>query len=84
MEDEKIIDLFFARSEQAIHELDTKYGKVCHKLSYNILQTQMYVSMTLISELGTQYRLSDLTRYLHSYVRLSAIFPLCVIMRILP
>lgn len=40
MEDEKIIDLFFGRSEQAIHELDTKYGKVCHKLSYNILQNK--------------------------------------------
>ncbi len=40
MEDEKIIDLFFDRSEQAIHELDTKYGKVCHKLSYNILQNK--------------------------------------------
>lgn len=37
MDDEKIIDLFFARSETAISELDAKYGKVCHKLSYNIL-----------------------------------------------
>lgn len=37
MEDEKIIELFFARSEQAIQELDMKYGRVCHKLSYNIL-----------------------------------------------
>lgn len=37
MEDEKIIELFFQRSEQAIQELHTKYGKICHKLSYNIL-----------------------------------------------
>ena len=37
IEDEKIIDLFFNRSEKAIQELDIKYGKVCHKLSYNIL-----------------------------------------------
>ena len=37
MDDEKIIDLFFARSEQAIGELDTKYGKLCHNLSHNIL-----------------------------------------------
>jgi RNA polymerase sigma-70 factor (ECF subfamily) len=36
-EDEKIIELFFARSEQAIRELDTKYGKVCYKLSHNIV-----------------------------------------------
>ena len=37
MEDEKIIALFFSRSEQAISELDRKYGKICYKLSYNIL-----------------------------------------------
>lgn len=37
MEDEKIIELFFARSEQAIAELHQKYGKVCQKVSYNIL-----------------------------------------------
>lgn len=37
LEDEKIIELFFARSELAIRELDTKYGRVCHAVSYNIL-----------------------------------------------
>ena len=37
VDDEKIIDLFFQRSEQAIRELDTKYGKACHTLSYNIV-----------------------------------------------
>ena len=36
-EDEKIIELFFARSEQAIAELDMKYGRICRQLSYNIL-----------------------------------------------
>lgn len=35
--DEKIIELFFVRSEQAIRELDIKYGKVFHKLSYRIV-----------------------------------------------
>lgn len=40
MEDEKIIDLFFARSEQAIQALDEKYGKRCHRLSYNILHNR--------------------------------------------
>lgn len=40
MEDEEIMDLFFARSEQAIRELDTKYEKICHKLSYNILNNR--------------------------------------------
>lgn len=41
MEDEKIIELFFARSEQAIKELDTKYGKMCYRLSYNILHNDL-------------------------------------------
>ena len=37
MEDKKIIDLFFARDQQAIRELDMKYGKICRNLSYNIV-----------------------------------------------
>lgn len=39
MEDEKIVALFFDRSEQAIRELDIKYGSLCRKLSYNILNS---------------------------------------------
>lgn len=39
-DDEKIIEMFFARSEQAIQELDLKYGKVCHRLSYNIVNSR--------------------------------------------
>lgn len=38
IDDEKIVELFFERSEQAIRELDIKYGKVCYRLSYNILK----------------------------------------------
>lgn len=37
MLDEQIIELFFERSEQAISELDSKYGKMLHNLSSNIL-----------------------------------------------
>lgn len=37
MEDEKIIELFFNRSESAIQELDCKYGKLCSHVSCNIL-----------------------------------------------
>ena len=40
IEDEKIVELFFRRSELAIRELDNKYGKVCHKLSYNIVNNR--------------------------------------------
>lgn len=36
-DDERIIELFFQRSEQAIQELDMKYGKAFHTLSYNIV-----------------------------------------------
>ncbi len=37
MLDEEIIELFFARSEQALKELEAKYGKMCLQTSYNIL-----------------------------------------------
>lgn len=38
LDDSKIIELFYARSEQAIMELSAKYGKVCIKISKNILK----------------------------------------------
>ena len=37
MDDEMIIGLFFDRSEQAILELDKKYGRLCRRVSYNIV-----------------------------------------------
>lgn len=37
IDDERIIALFFARSEQAIQELDQKYGKLCHSLAHHIV-----------------------------------------------
>ena len=39
IDDESIIALFFDRSEKALEELDIKYGKLCHKLSYHILSS---------------------------------------------
>ena len=36
MDDEKIIELYFARSESAITETDIKYGKSCRRLTYNV------------------------------------------------
>ena len=38
MEDSKIIELFFARSEQAINELASKYGATCKRIAMNILK----------------------------------------------
>ena len=40
IDDEKIIEMLFERSEQAIRELDIKYGKICHNLSYNIVNNR--------------------------------------------
>ena len=40
IDDEKIIEMFFIRSEQGIRELDVKYGKICHNLSYNIVNSR--------------------------------------------
>ena len=37
MEDSKIIELYFARSEDAIAETDRKYGKLCRYVAMNIL-----------------------------------------------
>ena len=39
MDDERIVEMFFRRSEQGIQELDLKYGKVCRKLSYSIVNS---------------------------------------------
>ena len=40
MDDQKILDLFFARKEQAIEETDRKYGGYCFSLANSILQNQ--------------------------------------------
>ena len=40
LEDSKIIELFFDRSEEAITELSEKYGKVCKSVAENILNNQ--------------------------------------------
>ena len=41
MNDERIIELFFKRSEQAIKELDAKHGKTFFNLSFNILNNKL-------------------------------------------
>ena len=37
MEDRRIIELFYERSEQAVFELSEKYGKLCLKIALNIV-----------------------------------------------
>ena len=39
MEDRDIVELFWQRSSQAIQETDSKYGKYCHTIAYNICQS---------------------------------------------
>lgn len=40
MEDTRIIELFWARSENAIAEADARHGKYCRAIAYNILQSR--------------------------------------------
>lgn len=39
MDDERIVELYWARSEEAITETAAKYGPYCHYISYNILRS---------------------------------------------
>ena len=41
MEDNRIVDLYFERSETAIFETSQKYGKYCHCIAYNILNSEL-------------------------------------------
>ena len=41
MNDQKIIELYFSRSEQAIRETDLQYGSYCRTIAMNILTDQM-------------------------------------------
>lgn len=40
MDDEDIVGLYFARSEQAIQETNAKYGGYCYSIAYHILANQ--------------------------------------------
>ena len=39
MEDETILDLYFAREERAIAETGKKYGGYCRSIAFNILRS---------------------------------------------
>lgn len=41
MEDKKIIELYFARNEQAIAQTDRKYGAYCRAIAYRILEDRL-------------------------------------------
>ena len=37
VEDQKIVELYWERSETAIGETQKRYGRYCHYIAYNIL-----------------------------------------------
>lgn len=82
MDDIKIIDLFFARSELAIEALDGKYGAICHNLSRSILKDQQDAEECVNDAyLGVWNAIPPhrLIRWLHLFVNLFGIFLSCVI-----
>ena len=40
MEDEKIIELYFERNENAIKETAEKYGRMIYSIAYNMLKSK--------------------------------------------
>jgi RNA polymerase sigma-70 factor (ECF subfamily) len=41
VQDQQIIDLYWARNEQAIAESEHAYGALCHSVAMNILSDRM-------------------------------------------
>ena len=39
MDDRKIVEMYFARNEDAIRETDKKYGRYCYSIAYTILHS---------------------------------------------
>lgn len=40
MDDSKIVDLYWERSENAINETQKKYGRYCHSIAYHVLYNE--------------------------------------------
>ena len=47
MDDEQILDLYFARDEQALAETDRKYGGYCYSLANGILNSEQDAEETV-------------------------------------
>lgn len=59
MNDDKIVDLYWIRSEDAITETSIKYGKYCYGIAYNILAD----AEESVNDLPTAERRVFLCRY---------------------
>lgn len=66
MEDEKIINLYFAREERAIDETGKKYGSYCRSIAFNLLR----------SHEDTEECVSD--TYLHAWNAIPPTRPQCL------
>lgn len=40
MEDDRIVELYWSRSENAISETSAKYGRYCHAIAYRVLSSE--------------------------------------------
>ncbi len=40
MDDKRIIELFFARDEEALRRTEQKYGRLCYTIAYNVLNDE--------------------------------------------
>ena len=47
MEDERILELYFSRDEQAVVETDRKYGPYCFSLAHAILENEQDAEETV-------------------------------------
>ena len=75
MQDEKIVELYWARNEMAIHETEQKYGRYLTKIAYNILSdmedSKESVNDTYLSAWNTipPYKPDVLSTYLAKITR---------------
>ena len=81
MEDNRIVDLYWARSEDAITETSEKYGKYCYSIAYNILSNaedadESVNDTYLALMLGIICRRTVRPRSLHSWEKSPAEYPL--------
>ena len=68
MEDEKIIDLYFERNENAVAETALKYGRMLRAIAYGILKitrTARNAKTIPIMLCGTRYRRKGRRIFLH-------------------
>ena len=72
MDDLKLIELYWQRSENAIAETAKKYGNYCYRVAYNILETMKTAknaSMIHILRFGRTFLQHDPTDFLRLLVK---------------